>query len=140
MTAQQAQANDNEIIGHYINGEIIVESDRLAPVMNPATGEVARHIALASRKSVEVAIGAAETAFPAWSSTPPVKRARVIFKFKELCEANADKLCEIITAEHGKVLSDARGELTRGLEIVEFACGIPHLLKGEHSENVGNRG
>jgi malonate-semialdehyde dehydrogenase (acetylating) / methylmalonate-semialdehyde dehydrogenase len=137
MTAQQALANDNEIIGHYINGESIIDNDRLAPVTNPATGEVTREVALASKQSVETAIAAAQSAFPAWSNTPPVKRARVMFKFKELCEANADKLCQLITAEHGKVLSDAGGELTRGLEVVEFACGIPHLLKGEHAENVG---
>ncbi len=102
MSTQKTVATENDdIIGHYINGEIITEHERLAPVTNPATGEICKQVALASRQCVETAIAAAESAFPAWNNTPPVRRARVMFKFKELCEANADLLCQIITKEHG---------------------------------------
>ena len=138
MTAQQTAAQPSELIGHYINGELVLEHQRTAPVTNPATGKVEKLVALASTEITETAIAAAQAAFPAWRDTPPIQRARVMFRFKELCEAHADRFCEIITSEHGKVLSDARGELTRGLEVVEFACGIPHLLKGEHAENIGS--
>src|SRR4029079_18453063 len=91
----------------------------------------------ADESEVDAAVRAATEAFPAWSSTPPLTRARILFKFRELIERDADRLAAIITAEHGKILSDAKGELTRGLEVVEFACGIPQLLKGDFSEQVG---
>ena len=110
---------------------------RFADVFNPATGAVTARVPLASKAEVESAISVAQAAFPAWAATTPPNRARVLFKFKALLEAHADELVAAITAEHGKVLADARGELTRGLEVVEFACGIPHLQKGEHSMNVG---
>jgi malonate-semialdehyde dehydrogenase (acetylating)/methylmalonate-semialdehyde dehydrogenase len=94
-------------------------------------------VPLASKIDVENAIAVAQAAFPAWAATTPLNRSRILFKFKALLEAHADEIAACITAEHGKVLADARGELTRGLEVVEFACGIPHLQKGEHSMNVG---
>ena len=112
-------------------------SDRHANVFDPATGAVAKRVALASADDVRTSVEAAAAAFPAWAETTPLNRARVMFRFKELLERHAGDLAAIITSEHGKVLSDARGEVTRGLEVVEFACGIPHLLKGEHSMNVG---
>ncbi|MBI1326223.1 MAG: CoA-acylating methylmalonate-semialdehyde dehydrogenase [Alphaproteobacteria bacterium] len=124
-------------IQHFVGGKTIQAGSRSSDVYNPATGEVTGKVALATSDDVKAAIAAAEKAFPAWSATPALKRARVMFKFKELLEANANKLAEIITAEHGKVFSDALGEVQRGTEVVEFVCGIPHLLKGEYSENVG---
>ena len=113
------------------------ESKRLADVFNPATGEVQAKVNLASKSDVNVAIQVASKAFPEWADTPPITRARILFKFKELIEKNSDELTKLIVAEHGKVYDDAKGSLTRGLEVVEFACGIPHLLKGEFTENVG---
>lgn len=125
-------------IGHFIDGQHVPsQSGRDATVFNPATGEARCQVALASADETRHAIAAAEAAFPAWSQVTPLNRARILFKFKALIEAHADELAELITSEHGKVLSDAKGELTRGLEVVEFACGIPHLQKGEHSLNVG---
>ncbi|MEJ2743348.1 MAG: CoA-acylating methylmalonate-semialdehyde dehydrogenase [Gammaproteobacteria bacterium] len=124
-------------VGHLINGQIITEGERNQPVYNPSTGEVSRQVALASRTTVEQAIAAAEAAFPAWRATPPIKRARIMFRFKELLEKNADRICEMIGEEHGKIRHDAMGELQRGIENVEYACGAPELLKGEHSRNVG---
>ena len=125
-------------IGHYIDGAITTKSQREADVFNPATGEAIAKVGLATKQETEDAIAIADAAWPAWAATPPLKRARVMFKFKALLEANMDRLAEAITKEHGKVLSDAKGEVIRGLEVVEFACGIPHLLKGEHSVNVGS--
>src|SRR5688500_5004685 len=126
-------------IDHLINGRIVEgRSDRRADVFNPAIGEVSGRVDLASAEEVASAVEAAAAALPTWAATPPVVRARVMFKFKVLVEAHADELVSLISAEHGKVLSDARGELYRGLEVVEFACGIPHLQKGEFSENVGS--
>ena len=113
------------------------ESKRLADVFNPATGEVQAKVNLASKSDVNAAIQVASKAFPEWADTPPITRARILFKFKELIEKNSDELTKLIVAEHGKVYDDAKGSLTRGLEVVEFACGIPHLLKGEFTENVG---
>lgn len=125
-------------IDHYIGGRIVAGTgDRRADVFNPATGEVSGRVALANKADVAAAVEAASAALPGWAATPPVVRARVMFKFKYLVEAHADELVRLISAEHGKVQSDARGELSRGLEVVEFACGIPHLQKGEFSENVG---
>lgn len=124
-------------VQHYISGKGVKAGSRTGDIYNPATGEVTGKVSLAASADVKAAIESAEKAFPAWASTPPIKRARVMFKFKELLEANTKQLAEIITAEHGKVLSDAIGEVQRGTEVVEFACGIPHLLKGEYSENVG---
>jgi len=105
-------------------------------VYNPATGQAIRQVALAGKATVEAAIAAAAAAFPQWRDTPPLKRARIMFRFKELLEQNADHIVSLITEEHGKVLNDAHGEFMRGVEIVEYACGAPELLKGEHSKNV----
>lgn len=124
-------------IGHLINGQISTEAARTQPVYNPSTGEVSGQVALASRSTVEEAIAAAQAAFPEWRATPPIKRARIMFRFKELLEKNADHICDLIGQEHGKIRHDAMGELQRGIENVEYACGAPELLKGEHSRNVG---
>jgi malonate-semialdehyde dehydrogenase (acetylating)/methylmalonate-semialdehyde dehydrogenase len=123
---------------HWINGKHVEgTSGRFGDVYNPATGEVASQVPLASTAELNDAVDAAKAAFPDWAATPPLTRARVMFKYKTLIEDNADRLAALITAEHGKVLSDAGGSLTRGLEVVEFACGIPQLLKGEYTEQVG---
>jgi len=125
-------------IGHFVNGRILSNTgERYGNVHDPARGEVTGRVSFAGKKEVEEAVASAAAAFPAWAATPPLRRARVLFRFKELLERNAEELSALITAEHGKVLSDARGSLTRGIEVVEFACGIPHLLKGSFSENVG---
>lgn len=124
-------------VGHLINGEVVIEGTRSQDVFNPATGEASKQVDLASKATVEQAIAAAQAAYPAWRNTPAIKRARVMFKFKELLEANADKICQMIGEEHGKIGHDAAGELQRGIENVEYACGAPELLKGEHSKNVG---
>ncbi|WMC09892.1 CoA-acylating methylmalonate-semialdehyde dehydrogenase [Oceanimonas pelagia] len=124
-------------IGHLINGQLVTEQTRSQNVFNPATGEISKQLDLASAKTVEQAIAAAQNAFPAWRNTPPLKRARIMFRFKELLEQHADKICQLIGEEHGKISHDAMGELQRGIENVEYACGAPELLKGEHSKNVG---
>ena len=125
-------------ITHWIDGaKVPGTSGRTSKVYNPATGQVQALVPLASREELERAIQSAEKAFPAWAAQPPLRRARVLFRFRELFEQHLDKFAEIITSEHGKVLSDAKGEATRGLEVVEFATGIPQLLKGEFSEQVG---
>lgn len=123
---------------NYINGAVSKsQSERKSAIFNPATGEQSGWVTLSSADETRQAITVAEEAFPAWKKITPLKRSRILFKFKNLLEQNADELARMITNEHGKVYSDAMGELTRGLEVVEFACGIPHLLKGEHSLNVG---
>ncbi|MDB5408263.1 MAG: mmsA [Rhodospirillales bacterium] len=126
-----------DTITHYIGGAKVSPGARLGDVFNPATGEVAHRVALGGSAEINAAVRAAAAAFPSWSATPPLTRARVMFKFRDLLECRAGDLAALITAEHGKVLSDALGEVTRGLEVVEFACGIPHLLKGEFTEQVG---
>ena len=123
---------------HFIDGAAVGASERWAPVFNPATGSVSAEVPLADEAMIASAVEAAKGAFKGWAATPPLRRARVMFKFKALIEANADRIASAIVAEHGKVHDDALGELTRGLEVVEFACGIPQLLKGEFTENVGS--
>jgi malonate-semialdehyde dehydrogenase (acetylating)/methylmalonate-semialdehyde dehydrogenase len=123
-------------VDHWINGELVARDGRSQRIYNPATGAATKKVSLATKATVEEAIAAAEAAFPAWRNTPPAKRARIMFRFKALLERNADRLCQLLTEEHGKVLNDAMGELERGIENVEFACGAPELLKGEHSKNV----
>jgi malonate-semialdehyde dehydrogenase (acetylating)/methylmalonate-semialdehyde dehydrogenase len=127
------------LLGHFIDGKDVAggAGGRQADVFDPASGTVGAHVALASRDEVRAAVTSAERAFPRWAATTPLNRARILFKFKELLARDAEAIAQAISREHGKVLSDARGELTRGMEVVEFACGIPHLLKGEHSMNVG---
>ena len=125
-------------VAHLINGKNVYgDDDRYQDVYNPATGEVSKQVALAGKATVEEAIAAAEAAFPAWRATSPAKRAQVMFRLKVLLEEHSETICNLITDEHGKVHHDAMGELTRAIENVEFACGAPQLLKGEHSKNVG---
>ncbi|MFO1061723.1 MAG: CoA-acylating methylmalonate-semialdehyde dehydrogenase [Dongiaceae bacterium] len=127
-----------ESLNHFIQGKLVPgESGRFGDVFNPATGEVAARVPLASAAELDRAVLAAAAAFPTWSAVTPLQRSRVMFRFKSLVEANMDRLAALVTAEHGKVLSDARGSVQRGLEVVEFACGIPQMLKGEFTENVG---
>ena len=126
------------IIGHYINGQVQdSSSERFSNVFNPATGEVQARVGLASQKTVDEAVASALKAFPAWSEQSSLRRSRVLFKFKELLDQHHDELAEIISREHGKVFSDAKGEVTRGIEIVEYACGAPNLLKTDFSDNIG---
>ena len=125
---------------HFIGGKAVAgRSGRFGEVYNPATGQVTKRVSFASSEEVNTAVQNAKAAFPGWARTAPLVRARVMFRYKELLEKNREKLARIIGAEHGKVLSDATGEVTRGIEVVEFACGIPHLLKGEFTENVGSQ-
>ena len=123
---------------NFINGEISeYQTERVAPIFDPATGQQTKQVALSNKEQTAQAIESAQQAHQGWAKTSPLKRARVLFAFKALVEANLDRLARLISSEHGKVYSDAVGELARGLEVVEFACGIPHLQKGEHSSNVG---
>lgn len=126
-----------KIVGQFINNEIITKGKKLVAISNPATGDVTKEVVYAGVDAVEAAIAAAKAAFPAWSSTPVINRARILFKYKTLLEENSERIMRILTEEHGKTLEDARGEVIRGLEIIEFACGAPHLLKGIHSNCVG---
>ena len=127
-----------KLIEHYIGGKNYSgNSKRKSKVFDPATGEQSAEVKLATTQDVNTAVENAKKAFESWSNTPPLQRARVMFKFKELIEKNSDELTKIIVSEHGKVYDDAKGSLIRGLEVVEYACGIPQMLKGEFTENVG---
>ena len=126
------------LIEHFINGKIVPGvSERKGKVFNPAIGKQESEVRLASAKDLDLAVQKAKTAFETWSNVTPIQRARIIFKYKELIEKNSDLLAKMIVSEHGKVYEDAKGSLTRGLEVVEFACGIPQMLKGDFTENVG---
>ena len=126
------------LIQHFVNGKIIPgKSDRKGKIFNPAIGEQESEVKLGSKLDLDEAVDIAKKAFETWSLKPPIQRARIMFKFKELIEKNSDELTKMIVSEHGKVYEDAKGSLTRGLEVVEFACGIPQVLKGEFTENVG---
>jgi malonate-semialdehyde dehydrogenase (acetylating)/methylmalonate-semialdehyde dehydrogenase len=138
MSAQPSERSIPQAIDHYINGQQHAGKGASVPSYNPASGAVIGTVALASAEDVDLAVKAAENAFSSWSQTPPLKRARVMFRFKELIERDMDKLAALITREHGKVFSDAKGEVVRGLEVVEYACGIPELLKGEYTEQIAN--
>lgn len=130
--------NDAPVIGHYIDGQVQDSgSERFSNVFNPATGAVQARVGLASQKTVDDAVASALKAFPAWSEQSSLRRSRVMFKFKELLDRHHNELAQIISREHGKVFSDAKGEVTRGIEIVEYACGAPNLLKTEFSDNIG---
>ena len=131
------QSTATATIGHFIGGKVIHRSGRTLPIEDPATGSTIRVAELADSDTVDEAVNIAQQAFPEWRETTPLKRARVMFKFKQLLEDNADEICKLITQEHGKTLEDARGELQRGIEVVEYACGIPELLKGVHTPSVG---
>ncbi|AFT89345.1 CoA-acylating methylmalonate-semialdehyde dehydrogenase [Paraburkholderia phenoliruptrix] len=125
-------------LGHYIGGAVVAPaSGRFKDVFNPATGKVTGSVALASVEEVDAAVKSAKAAFPAWSETAPIKRARILFKFKELLNRHHDELAMLITREHGKVFTDAQGEVVRGIEVVEFACGIPNLLKTDFTDQIG---
>ncbi|MFT4047163.1 MAG: CoA-acylating methylmalonate-semialdehyde dehydrogenase [Solimonas sp.] len=125
-------------IGHYIGGAVRQPAGaRTSDVFNPATGAVSGKVTLAAQADVDAAVATAKAAFPAWSGLAPLRRARILMKFRELLEAHKEELARLITAEHGKVLSDAAGEVTRGIEVVEFAMNAPHLLSGSHSDNIG---
>ena len=124
-------------VAHFIAGQRVAPAGaRRQPVWNPATGAVARQVVLAGADDVNAAVAAALAAFPAWADTPPIRRGRVMFKFLELMNQHRDSLAAMITAEHGKVFTDAQGEVSRGIDIIEFACGIPQLLKGDYTEQV----
>ncbi|HEY8051887.1 MAG TPA: CoA-acylating methylmalonate-semialdehyde dehydrogenase [Steroidobacteraceae bacterium] len=125
-----------ELIQHWIGGRAVGTAGARQDVFNPATGQVARQVLLASAADVASAVGSAREAFPAWANTPPVRRARVLTRFLARLNEERDALAGLITSEHGKVFSDAQGEVTRGIEIVEFACGIPQLLKGDFTDQV----
>jgi len=125
------------LIKNFIDGQDFDDQGRYQDVYNPATGDVVGKVVLSAANTVEQAVACAKAAFPAWRATPPLKRAQVMFRFKQLLELHRDEICQLLTTEHGKVTDDALGELTRGIENVEYACGAPELLKGEHSRNVG---
>jgi malonate-semialdehyde dehydrogenase (acetylating)/methylmalonate-semialdehyde dehydrogenase len=125
-------------IGHFIGGKAVAgKSGRTGDVFDPNTGEVQAKVALASKAETEAAIADAAAAQPAWAATNPQRRARVMFKFLELIQKELDSLAKLLSSEHGKVLADAKGDIQRGVEVVEFACGIPHLLKGEFTDAAG---
>ena len=136
MGAPEAFTATTEV-GHFINGRAVPStSGRRQPVYNPATGAVARLVALGSVDEVNAAVASAKAAFPGWADTPPIRRARVLNNFLQLLNQHRDTLAAMLTAEHGKVFTDAQGEVTRGIDIVEFACGIPQLLKGDFTDQV----
>jgi len=137
-TPTAASTSPVRTIPHWINGKAVPGvSGRTSNVFNPATGKIQAQVPLANKAELDAAVAAAQAAFPAWSAQPPLRRARVMFRFREIFESRLDEIAAIITAEHGKVLSDAKGEATRGLENIEFATAIPQLLKGEFTEQVG---
>ncbi len=126
------------LIGHFIDGKIVSgTSDRKGKVFNPAIGKQESEVRLGTKQDLDLAVQKAKKAFETWSNVTPIQRARIIFKYKEIIEKNSDLLAKMIVSEHGKVYEDAKGSLTRGLEVVEFACGIPQMLKGDFTENVG---
>jgi len=126
------------IVSNWINGEVQeAQSDRWADVFDSATGEKCAEVVMSSEADVDTALAAAKAALPGWSGTSVLRRARVMFRLKELIERDRDEIAALIAQEHGKVLHDAAGSIQRGLEVVEFACGIPHLIKGEYSDQVG---
>jgi malonate-semialdehyde dehydrogenase (acetylating)/methylmalonate-semialdehyde dehydrogenase len=136
--AHAAQDDAVPFIHHFIGGtRVLADVERWGPVYNPTTGTQSGAVPFASVADVDVAVQDAQRAFASWSATPPLRRARVMFRFKQLIEEHLDEIARLIALEHGKVVADARGEVQRGLEVVEFCCGIPHLLKGEFAENVG---
>ncbi len=134
----QAKSVTAPVLNHYIGGKQVAgTSGRTAPAYQPATGEIDMQVPLATVAEVGAAVAAAHAAFPGWAETSALRRSRILFRFKELLDKHRDELAALITRQHGKVFADAQGEVTRGIEVVEFACGIPNLLKGEHSDSVG---
>ena len=121
-------------IHHFINGKAVPGgSGRFGDVYDPNTGEIQAKVALASVKEMDEAVAIAKAAQPDWAAVNPQRRARVMFKFKQLLEENMDELAVLLSTEHGKVVADAKGDVQRGLEVIEFACGVPHLMKGEYT-------
>ncbi|MDQ7969343.1 MAG: CoA-acylating methylmalonate-semialdehyde dehydrogenase [Oxalicibacterium faecigallinarum] len=129
--------NSLPVIGHFIDGRRVTDGGSKQTVFNPATGKASAEVILAEQDTVQQVVSVAKNAAPSWADTAPLKRSRILFKFKELIERHHDDLAAAITREHGKVFSDAKGEVTRGLEVVEFACGIPNLLKTQFTDNIG---
>ena len=125
-------------VHHFISGKVVEGvSGRYGDIFNPNTGEVQARVALATEAELAIAVEAAKAAFPGWAGTNPQRRARVMFEFKRLLEANIDELAELLSSEHGKVVADSKGDVLRGIDVVEFACGIPHFQKGEYTEGAG---
>ncbi len=143
MNTRDPAASAVKELTHFIGGKHVAGRDaksggRFGDVFNPTLGKLSARAPLASKAEVEAAIADSQAAFPGWGNTSPLTRARVMFRFKELVEKHMDELAVLVSSEHGKVLSDAKGSIQRGLEVVEFACGIPHLLKGEFSDSVSS--
>src|SRR5438046_10693553 len=135
MYAREAQMRE---IGHFIGGKRVAgTSGRSGDVFDPNTGEVQAKVSFANKSEVELAIANAEAAQPSWATVNPQRRARVLFKFLELVQREFDNLAKLLSSEHGKTIPDSKGDIQRGLEVVEFACGIPHLMKGEYTEGAG---
>src|SRR6202167_1867841 len=135
-TAATARAGALDLVPHWIGGQLFTGTGATLPVFNPSTGAPSRQIALASAAEVGAAVSSAQGGWSSWADTPPVRRARVLARFLALLTAQRDTLAPLIVSEHGKVFSDAQGEVTRGIETVEFACGIPQLLKGDFTDQV----
>jgi malonate-semialdehyde dehydrogenase (acetylating) / methylmalonate-semialdehyde dehydrogenase len=137
VTAEQTPITTPTTICHWIDGKPVAGIGRTAPVYNPSLGRVVREVSLATQVEVDRAVASGARVFPDWSRQSALRRARILFRFKELLDRDAKRLARVISEEHGKTIDDALGEVTRGIEVVEFACGAPHLLKGEFSENIG---
>lgn len=125
------------IVDHFIAGGAPAASRREADIFDPNSGKVQAKVRLGSQADLDAAMAQALAAQPAWAATNPQRRARVLFRFKDLIEANMDSLAHLLSSEHGKVIADSRGDIQRGLEVVEFACGIPHVLKGDYTQGAG---
>ena len=126
-----------KIVKNFINGDMVSHSQNYLDIEDPSKGENIGKVVLSDKNDFNKTLESSKNAFYNWSETTPLKRSRIISKYKELIEKNVDQLAKIVSEEHGKTLDDAKGSVTRGLEVVEFACGIPHLLNGEFSQNVG---
>ena len=126
-----------KILKNYINGSLVSKTEEYLPVHDPSTGEKISSVVLSNNDDLNLALESSEKAFLNWCQITPLKRSRIISKYKELIEKNIENLAKLVSEEHGKTLEDAKGSVIRGLEVVEFATGIPHLLKGEFSQNVG---
>jgi len=139
VKGNSSMANSPDILTHFIDGKRVAgESNRFGDVYNPATGEIASQVPFASPAEVRAAVESSKAAFVGWSATPPAQRARILFRYRDLVESHKEELAELVSKEHGKTLDDAKGSVTRGSEVIEFACGIPQLLKGDHNENVAS--
>ncbi|NYT36780.1 CoA-acylating methylmalonate-semialdehyde dehydrogenase [Allopusillimonas soli] len=138
LAPQPAYLDDHDV-GNYIGGQMVLSaSGRTQPVYNPSLGKIARRLVLSTEEDVQTAVASARAAAPVWANTAPLRRARVLQRFLRLMEEHTDELAAIITAEHGKVFTDAKGEVARGIDVIEFACGIPQLLKGDYTEQIAN--